>query len=540
MAATNGLGALPTDRRQAYLAAYDLFEAVQDVDHAETASTLPAAMALAEGRGWPEVAAVLAGAEVVHEMVRGEPATARRLAQAHVARTERLGDPALRSVALGLRALQHAAAGEPAALMADAAASVALAESDAGDPIDRTTGFVVAAAALNTLQAWELVEELFGLAARLLDACERPAMAAAIRPNLVLTRFEHSLALVEQGDEVRALALLTGIPTLLEAALAENLPDLWREAMVVAGDVAALLVAVLGNGNQPLGPLLDAVSAGCRRLREVGDVEVRPMAQAVLVLAQWRSGERAAALHGAADLVDPTSVSSASASFPLWVRAQVLAAAEPGPAMDAVAEHAQVLSRLRARSRTAVLAAARGALELERSRGEHARTVEAARTDPLTGLLNRREFEAWLQDAGPLEPGTSLLLLDLDHFKQVNDTWGHDVGDEALRRVGAIVRAAVRTGDRAMRIGGDEIAVLLQVPADAPERAHQRAEQLLDAIAGQHWSDLGAGVRVSCTVGVAGVQGAQERRPVELYRLADHDLYVAKRSRRIPRHARLG
>jgi diguanylate cyclase (GGDEF)-like protein len=96
-----------------------------------------------------------------------------------------------------------------------------------------------------------------------------------------------------------------------------------------------------------------------------------------------------------------------------------------------------------------------------RATDEHELTTH----DPMTGLLNRRGFEArWTQAAWRARRGrqrAALLMVDLDGFKAINDTFGHDAGDEVIRTAGARLRAAIRFTDSAARLGGDEFAVLL-------------------------------------------------------------------------------
>jgi len=149
--------------------------------------------------------------------------------------------------------------------------------------------------------------------------------------------------------------------------------------------------------------------------------------------------------------------------------------------------------------------------------------------DPLTGLRNRREFESRLQHSLELShaAGTThaVCFLDLDRFKDVNDTCGHVAGDELLRQLGPLLRSRVRTADVVARLGGDEFAILLQNcgPADALQVAHG----VLKAIAGfqfvwgQHVFSLGA------SIGLVHVN-SHFRRIAQVMSAADSACYAAK------------
>jgi diguanylate cyclase (GGDEF)-like protein len=154
-----------------------------------------------------------------------------------------------------------------------------------------------------------------------------------------------------------------------------------------------------------------------------------------------------------------------------------------------------------------------------------------AATDGLTGLPNKRAVTDALKrtfaQAATTQAPLALLLLDLDHFKQVNDQRGHAVGDQVLASVGATLRSVLRTGDFAGRNGGEEFAVLL--PETAITDALDIAERVRTAIA--EISLAGTDVSVTASIGVA-VFPDHAGTPDRLERLADAALYLAKRQGR--------
>ena len=134
-------------RRAAYLAAYDLMEAVQSEDHIRAAARLRPAAECAEQAGWSEVGFVLAAAEMVHLITRpGETGPPAGAVDALLRRAEDLELSPFLAMALGLRALAAAATGDTASLLADATRAVAVLDDDRGPPLDRCTAYVVTAA----------------------------------------------------------------------------------------------------------------------------------------------------------------------------------------------------------------------------------------------------------------------------------------------------------------------------------------------------------------------------------------------------------
>jgi diguanylate cyclase (GGDEF)-like protein len=146
--------------------------------------------------------------------------------------------------------------------------------------------------------------------------------------------------------------------------------------------------------------------------------------------------------------------------------------------------------------------------------------------DPLTGLYHHGRLavllERALQDMLNTSSPLSLLIADIDHFKEVNDRWGHLMGDQVLQRVAAVLRTAVGTRGVVCRMGGEEFAIVL--PQMTSEAAVQLAEQLRRAVA---QSSSGFLPTVTISVGIASVPPAA-RSATELIKQADDAMYEAK------------
>jgi diguanylate cyclase (GGDEF)-like protein/PAS domain S-box-containing protein len=170
--------------------------------------------------------------------------------------------------------------------------------------------------------------------------------------------------------------------------------------------------------------------------------------------------------------------------------------------------------------------------DITERRERERRLAELAATDPLTGLANRRSFLACLHAAlgdTRREPTrrSALLMIDIDHFKRVNDTHGHPVGDEVLQHAARLIRASLRQHDRAGRLGGEEFAVLLD-DVD-PDTALVLAERLCQTVAASAAATAAGPVSITISQGLSTVSGED---PARVLGDADAALYRAKRNGR--------
>jgi len=149
----------------------------------------------------------------------------------------------------------------------------------------------------------------------------------------------------------------------------------------------------------------------------------------------------------------------------------------------------------------------------------------------LTGAFNRRAFHAVadhiLARARRERSAVSLVILDLDHFKSVNDTYGHMAGDVVLKRVVDIVHGVLRAQDVLVRLGGEEFAMLL--PATTEDKAHHVAERIRMAVEAELFDIGEQAVRITTSLGVTSISAMSDVVEIDnLIEQADVALYQAK------------
>jgi diguanylate cyclase (GGDEF)-like protein len=162
----------------------------------------------------------------------------------------------------------------------------------------------------------------------------------------------------------------------------------------------------------------------------------------------------------------------------------------------------------------------------------HQKLTVYASTDSLTGILNRGAFstlvDAYLKEVRAEPSRGALLVIDADNFKSINDTYGHDRGDEALKSIASSIKSMVRSPDLVGRIGGEEFGVFL------PGAGHDQAAKVAERIcASVHDASFAPdGTRRELTVSVGGASFDRRIGFDDLFRVADQQLYAAKQAGR--------
>ncbi|BCR04126.1 diguanylate cyclase response regulator [Desulfuromonas versatilis] len=171
---------------------------------------------------------------------------------------------------------------------------------------------------------------------------------------------------------------------------------------------------------------------------------------------------------------------------------------------------------------------------MDQLRKANADLARQSLTDELTGLGNRRFFHQTLEAEASRSSRSattySLMLVDLDHFKSINDTYGHPAGDAVLRAVSAALRRSLRKPDTVCRFGGEEFALIM--PGTSSDAAHLVAERVRARIASLTPAELGIDLRVTASIGISTASGRGSAGHLEIIEEADQALYRAKENGR--------
>jgi diguanylate cyclase (GGDEF)-like protein len=501
----------------AVLRAYALIEAAQGDT---TDGEIDGLDREAAARGWADVRLLLCFARSL--VARQVGADGAEHVQAMLDYAVQLDDPALLALALAITATRRADApriltpGESSS--SPLAQAVALLDGADGPVVHRAAAHIEVAMAFHALNMWELTAEHYVLAGRALDEDPDGRWAPAVRRQRRAIAFNHvdlnldwSSGCLLVGEHAEAAAqAASGLPGSLDA-IDDDWPPSWVPELHAH---VYLLAAIAGRppppeweAAVPCGDPTDAVVALADAVRAsaAGDVA--------------RASALAAGLARRLRTLVPANTR---------LLAMSLAAARPDtPA--AAAEYARELERLRWNARLDQVAGMRAGIEVESRRREHEQLRHQVLVDDLTGLANRRGYQSYLAELRqPEDPGDfGVMMVDVDHFKAVNDRFGHDVGDAVLRRIGEVLAAHVRPVDLAARLGGDEFVVVLAHPP--PGVAEARAEEIIEAVRRHPWDGVAPGLDVSVSIGVHRGRAGDIR---ALRAAADRLLYAAKRSGR--------
>ena len=506
-------------RRAALHAAYYLVEAVQLPDVVAARAEIADRLAEAERCGWPETTATLLFALAVDAYYNFPDDAATAIGHA-IDTAEALGEAGMLAASLCLRAELALRDGDVVRHLADASRAVVVLD-DERDPLALGSGLIGAATAYESLSLWELGDELHDRAADLLPLCDDQVLRPVIEFNRGSTWLEWMTALLEVGEHEQAEQLLhdraENLPT--------DLPESWAFEMRINQLIGLILMRTAGPAE-----VEELRELGHHFTTDDGSLNWTPRMMISLGLAHdaLRAHRYDVAATNAAAAQELARVHGTpyQRSFAEWTAMQVEEARDPTVGSAARA-YAAGLARQRWDERIGRLASARAQIDSERQQGKHEGLVRVTLEDPLTGLGNRRALEQRLvHECDSLTPQTtiSMMIIDIDQFKQVNDRFGHACGDAVLCRVGAIIQSALRPDDLALRLGGDEFCAVLS--GASPEVVQDRADRIATLVSLEDWGFLARGLVVTVSVGAASANGAGA--VADLYPRADAALYAAK------------
>jgi diguanylate cyclase (GGDEF)-like protein len=285
--------------------------------------------------------------------------------------------------------------------------------------------------------------------------------------------------------------------------------------MAEVSAMEALLAAIAGEPPTPVTPAL----------RGLLTQSLWPGFESCLVLADAVRALDAGDRHRATRLAARAETALSDDKLPHLLTLSLSIAARAQPDTSASRRYGQALADLRRDSRLHELGAARARLRSEQVLLDNERLARRAYVDELTGLANRHAYARHLERLRAAQDGdqVSVLLVDLDHFKDINDRFGHTVGDEVLRRIGTLLAHLTRPSDLAVRLGGDEFLVALA--GCGGEQAAARAHECVQTVRDHPWHEVAPGLQVGVSVGSAAGAATEVERITEL---ADTQLYRAK------------
>jgi diguanylate cyclase (GGDEF)-like protein len=440
----------------------------------------------ADRHGWPEVARAC----LLLEVIRSD----REPTEVHIAAIERLldratdnGDAAAVALALARRSEVLTKSGDPAqfvAANADLARATVLLEGAAGSARMRARAHVNCGIVYGQRHLWELEDEHYLAAEAALAGQGLEGIGLVILYNRAEVQLEWACALRELGKTEEADQRVRVAIDALREANVDGMPESWRQELRI---FALLLHAIAPSAGVPTVDELVAEGHNAGMLHLAKALTASDRARALI--------EAELAL----ELINPAESRHVHA-LALGVAAEIEAA--NAGFETAGLRYARHLANLRWDARVSSLASMQSLLQVERLRSEHDLLTQHAYLDDLTRLGNRRALYRHVDGLVARGVGTvAIVVLDIDHFKAVNDTYGHAVGDETLARLASLLRSAVRSVDLAVRIGGDEFMLVLA--SAKPAASRRRAEAILASVEAAPWDEVSDGLEVTASAGLA-------------------------------------
>jgi diguanylate cyclase (GGDEF)-like protein len=461
-------------------------------------------------RNWPDVAKLGLYLGVIYERYVERRVTGEWIERL-LERAESEGDAVMAALSLAMRSQDIDLGGSRASVEADRdlARAVALLESWSGPSREAVTAHIECARSCELRDLWELQLAHYAAA----EACIDWAQGGEEKlPVLFFNRAEVEVnwvaALRERGSSEDLALHAERARAALDAADTPLMPDRWRTDLLYLRELLDVIAPPTGT---PAYPALEAA----------GEYEgyvhlMRAFATAPAAVAREH-------VNRALETLDQREAQRVYLlALALAVELESIAAG--GPTLGL--RWGRELVGQRWERRLAALASMQSLIEVERKTAEHALLQQHALLDDLTGLANRRglgRFTDGLQSQGV--QSVAVALVDLDHFKSVNDSYGHGVGDQTLARLAQILKTSVRAQDLAVRLGGDEF-MLLFTCRDA-ESARRRCETIVAAIAAAPWEEIAENLHVTGSLGFA---FGSLNELVELSGHADAALYRAKQA----------
>jgi diguanylate cyclase (GGDEF)-like protein len=456
---------------------------------------------------------------------QGRSAEALSAIELMLAAAEREGSQGWRSCALSLRAWQrlmldeHAADLEVDAVLQDLVdAEIALA-GGVEDSVIAENAYTGVALGYHHLRLYELALPQYEAAYAVSAQDGRQAGNQTMwQCNIATLHLEWALELYRVGQvseaELHSLAAGRHAAMAAEQASGPDAEQLRQHALLLAGCAAA-------DGPDP-GEAARTIERHAGELASRGIRRGVSSAQPFLAVALKRSGQGTRARQVIEQAVTdlPADAGWLTTAAVHHTRL-ILLAEDGGHVAGAALAYGDNLAHALWRQRQRTLHTATTMKSYDRLRGEHERVARIAEIDSLTGVANRRAFDRAVESMRRMSDDrrVAVVLVDLDTFKQVNDTRGHAAGDAVLRAVAGVLAGLVRDGDLVARLGGDEFGALLLganvgVATSVARRMVDAVESLDDCV-------------VTVSVGVAGGTASDI---VALLKVADSAMYVAKRA----------